>query len=167
MRSIGVAVIAPWWAQSTPGSILQFPGRLPSAELAFVAPLAARIKDALDNTLRVWDAASGEENGVRTLSLQACQGRNCLAKATPSHCADRGAGQGRAPRAGCAGRRSLTGAAIGAGEPASRAATEPHRRLNSIWPPRRIRSGKRRPCPAMGHICAIVRHQSGLILQAN
>ena len=48
------------------------------------------------------------------MGLHACEGRICLAQAMPSIRIDPGARQGRAKRAGCAGRRSLTGAGIGA-----------------------------------------------------
>jgi len=41
-------------------------------------------------------------------------GESCLKQAMASICTDRGAGQGHAQRAGSAGRRSLTSAAIGA-----------------------------------------------------
>ena len=41
-------------------------------------------------------------------------GESCLKPAMASICNDRGAGQGRAQRAGYAGRRSLTRAASGA-----------------------------------------------------
>jgi hypothetical protein len=43
------------------------------------------------------------------VALQACEGRICLSQAMPSIRTDPGPGQGRAQRAGFAGRRSLTG----------------------------------------------------------
>jgi hypothetical protein len=48
------------------------------------------------------------------VASQACVGRICLTQAMPSVRTDPGPSQGRAQRAGFAGRRSLTGAGIGA-----------------------------------------------------
>ena len=61
-------------------------------------------------------AGSGLSRCLRKRPCRPATAGSAVRRAMPSLCSDRGAGQGRAQRAGSAGRRSLTGAGIGAGD---------------------------------------------------